>query len=213
MKPATWTLVTALTSALTSAMPARPSPPTLRETALAFSSLQQLNETGYVVADGKPVPYLIRRLPANAFPGLPGPIAAILDQRGCLIPQTYAARAPENVVRASLEHAGSSDWAVLCSAEGKVSLLVFFASEPDQPRVLATSPETERLQRHGSETWGFNWGIDQATPQGVHDAQSGMEPRPPKPDHDALADSVIEHRTIYHFYANGRWTLLEMPAP
>jgi hypothetical protein len=30
-------------------------------------------------------------------------------------------------------------------------------------------------------------------------------------DHDALADSVIDHRTVYHFYKKNVWTLVEMP--
>jgi hypothetical protein len=27
-------------------------------------------------------------------------------------------------------------------------------------------------------------------------------------DHDALADSVVDQRTVYHFYSNHAWTLL-----
>ena len=78
--------------------------------------------------------------------------------------------------------------------------------------VLASSPETQRLQAHDpSGVLGFNWGIDPATPEQVHEAQSGLEHKPALVDHDALADSVVEHRTIYHFYAKASWTLLEMP--
>ena len=56
---------------------------------------------------------------------------------------------------------------------------------------------------------GFNWGIDPASPEHVHEAQIGMSHRPPRLDHDALADSVIDHRTVYHFFAqNGAWTVV-----
>ena len=34
---------------------------------------------------------------------------------------------------------------------------------------------------------------------------------PARLDHDALADSVVEGRTIYHFYSKNAWTILEMP--
>lgn len=172
----------------------------------------QLTETGTIAAGGESVRYVIHRLPVSSFPMLPKAIEDALNQRGCLIPQTYEAHRPENVVQASLERPGASDWAVLCSARGTVSLLVFFASAPEKPLALATAPETERLQPHdASGVFGFNWGIDPASPEQVHEAQSGLEPRPRRLDHDALVDSVIERRTVYHFYANGLWTLLDMP--
>ncbi len=179
------------------------------------------NTRGQLTFAGRSVPYLIRRLPVSSFPNLPSNIQAELTLRGCLIPQTYEAHQPENVVHGSFERPGSSDWAVLCSARGTVSLLVFFGARPDEhsgqhpnqePFVLASAPETERLQPHPpADGLGFNWAIEAATLQQVHDAQAGLEPRPPAIDHDALADSTIDHRTVYHFYANGAWTLLDMP--
>jgi hypothetical protein len=169
-----------------------------------------LNTTGSIVIDGHPTPYLIRHLPTSSFPNLPAAIQQQLDHRGCLIPQSFEARQPENVVHASLERSSSSDWAVLCSSRGTVSLLVFFGSGSNQPFTLASAPETERLQTHGSSgVLGFNWAIDPATPQDVHEAQLGMRHPPPHLDHDALADSVVDRRTDYHFYLSNSWTLID----
>ncbi len=169
-----------------------------------------LNVSGQIVVAGHPTPYLIRHLPVNSFPQLPTAVEDALTRRGCLIPQTYEARRPENVVHASLERAGSSDWAVLCSVNGTVSLLVFFSSNSFAPTVLATSPETERLQSHGAgNVLGFNWAIDPASPQEVHEAQMSMRHPPPRVDHDALADSVIDQRTVYYFYSKNAWTLID----
>jgi hypothetical protein len=173
-----------------------------------------LNEQGKVVLAGRSTPYLIRHLPVNSFPQLPARIQEALDRRGCTIPQTYEAHGPENVVHGSLERAGSSDWAVLCSAQGTVSLLVFFGerTEGTQPAVLASTSETERLQAHGAtEVLGFDWGIDRATPEQIEEAQSGMAHRPARVDHDAVAEAMIDHPTIYHFYAKGAWSRLQMP--
>jgi hypothetical protein len=168
-----------------------------------------LDSSGQVVIDGRATPYLIRHLPVNAFPQLPASIQNALTRRGCLIPQTYEAHQPENVVHASFERSGSSDWAILCSVEGKVSLLVFFAGG-GQPTVLASAPETDRLQAHGfTNVLGFNWGIDPASPETVHEAQLGMRHPPPRPDHDALADSIIDQKTIYRIYARGVWTVID----
>ena len=109
--------------------------------------------------------------------------------------------------------AGADDWAVLCSVKGEVSLLVFSLMHRSTRRSWQQQKRSQRLQqqREGKDVLGFNWGIDRATPLQVHEAQTGLEHRPPAPDHDALADSVIEHRTIYHFYAKGHWTMLDMP--
>jgi hypothetical protein len=175
------------------------------------SSSTPLNESGQVKVDGRSVSYLIHRLPVNAFPDLPSSIVDELNQRQCSIPQSYEAHHPENVVHASLERAGSSDWAVLCSAEGKVSLLVFFGNAPAaRPSVLGMAEEKERLQRHDSSgDLGFNWAIEAASPQAVHEAQSAMEKRPPRPDHDALADITLDRTTLYRFFKKGSWTVLD----
>jgi hypothetical protein len=171
---------------------------------------QRLVESGQVVVDGQSASYLIRRLPVSSFPDLPPGVADLLSQRDCLVPQTYAAHHPENVIHASLEHSGSSDWAVLCSAQGTVSLLVFFGSASGRPIVLSSAPETKRLQRHDSTgVLGFNWAIDPASPETVHHAQSAMQRKPPPLDHDALADSVVEHGTFYRMYIQHAWTVVE----
>jgi hypothetical protein len=170
-----------------------------------------LVESGQINVDGHPTPYVIRHLPISSFPDLPPVIQQQLDHRGCLIPQTYEAHGPENVVHASLERPGSSDWAILCSAQGTVSLLVFFGDSSSQPFMLASAPETERLQTHDpSDVLGFNWGIDPASPEQVHDAQLPMRHPPPRLDHDALADTLVDRHTVYHFYLKSAWVVLEM---
>jgi hypothetical protein len=171
---------------------------------------QRLVESGQVVVDGQRSAYLIRRLPVSSFPDLPSGVADLLSQRECLVPQTYAAHHPENVIHASLERSGSSDWAVLCSAQGTVSLLVFFGSASGRPIVLSSAPETKRLQRHDSTgVLGFNWAIDPASPETVHQAQSTMQQKPPSLDHDAVADSVVDHSTVYRIYFQHAWTVVE----
>jgi hypothetical protein len=170
-----------------------------------------LIESGQIMFDGHSTSYVIRHLPVSSFPDLPAAIQQQLDHRGCLIPQTYEAHRPENVIHASLQRPGSSDWAILCSAQGTVSLLVFFGDDSSQPFTLASAPETERLQTHDpSGVLGFNWGIDPASPEQVHDAQVDMQHPPPRLDHDALADTLVDRHTVYHFYLKSAWIVLEM---
>ena len=182
----------------------------------AHGNEHPLTQSGQVVVDGKATPYLIRHLPISSFPAIPGRIAEGLNKRGCTVPQTYEAHRPENVIHASFERPGSSDWAVLCSVDASVSLLVFFGSDAGsaeaRPIVLASALEVQRLQAHpGSATLGFNWAIDPASPEQIHEAQNGLANRPAKVDHDALADSVIDHSTTYHFFSSSEWTALPMP--
>jgi hypothetical protein len=173
---------------------------------------QRLVESGQIEIAGQQARYIIRRLPVNAFPDLPNGIAEQLNLRQCMIPQSYEAHHPENVVHASLERPGSADWAVLCSANGKVTLLVFFGSYPAKPAVLASALEKQRLQRHDSSgELGFDWAIDAASPEAVHQAQSSMERKPPRIDHDALADITVDRTTMYRFFSRGTWKLLDMP--
>jgi hypothetical protein len=173
---------------------------------------QRLLESGTAVVDGQRAEYRIRRLPVSSFPDLPSGIADLLTQRECLVPQTYAAHHPENVIHASLERSGSSDWAVLCSAQGTVSLLVFFGSASGRPILLSSTLETKRLQRHDSTgILGFNWAIDPASPETVHQAERGMPRKSPPLDHDAVADSVVDHRTIYRYFTKGAWSLVDLP--
>jgi hypothetical protein len=174
----------------------------------AQGAADALNEQGKIVVSGHATAYLIRRLPVSSFPQLPAAVENELNRRGCLVPQTYEAHAPENVVEASLERRGSKDWAVLCSVRGTVSLLVFFEGGAE-PEVLATAPETERLQAHGAAgLLGFDWGIDAATPEQVREAQAGMAHPPARLEHDALGDSLIDQTTIYHYYSGHAWVVV-----
>lgn len=173
---------------------------------------QSFNESGKTSVQGRTVSYLIRRLPVDSFPDLPDAIRAVLIERGCMIPQTYEAHRPENVIHASFERPGSSDWAVLCSQHSKVDLLVFFARTPEKPMTLVSVSELGRLERHDlSGVFGFDWGIDRASPEQVRQAQAGMERHPPLLDHDALAETVLNQKTVFHFYKNSVWTIFDVP--
>jgi hypothetical protein len=184
----------------------------LLSAAAAFGQAPPFVLTGQLSVAGRAIPYRIRNLPVSSFPELPSSVADALTTRGCLIPQTYEAKRPENVIHASLERPGSNDWAVLCATNGKVSLLVFFASgSPATPVILATSSETDRLQAHDlTGELGFNWGIDPASPKRIHDAQAGMAHRPQPPDHDCLADTTLDRQTIYHLYRDGVWERVDV---
>jgi hypothetical protein len=68
----------------------------------------------------------------------------------------------------------------------------------------------ERLQRQDSSgVLGFDWGFDPASPRRVREAQSGMVHHPAPLDHDALEDTVLNQKTVYRFYTQSAWTVVD----
>jgi hypothetical protein len=170
-------------------------------------------ETGRVrLPGGNEVVYRIRLLPLASFPSLPAEVTAQLEQRKCMIPQTYEARAPENVVHASLERKGSNDWAVLCSVNGATTLYVFFQSQPGAPVALRHQRDTEWLGSEVLGAYGAAWGIGRRSSSQIR--QSARRSAGPNAvrmdfDHDGIEDAFIEKSSTTHYFQDGTWTTLE----
>ena len=164
-------------------------------------STEQL-ETGFKEMHGKPsAPYQIRLLPVSSFPQLPALIARELDAKGCLIPQTYEAHEPENVIRGSFEKSGSNDWAVLCSVKGITNLYVFFGSNLAEPIALRSQADSKWLGKDWSQDYGSAWGISTMS--------ADVMPRVDQFDHDGIEDAFIEQSAVVHYYVKGRWASYE----
>jgi len=165
-------------------------------------------ETGLVEsAGGDQLHYRIRLLPLASFPALPGAIVAQLSRRECMIPQTFEAQQPENVVHGEFRAPGSSDWAALCSASGSTTLYVFFAGQFDTPIALRSQPDSDWLGAEpGSSVFGSSWGIAtlpaselRASPN-LHQAATL--------DHDAIDDARLERSDTIRYFQAGKWLSL-----
>jgi hypothetical protein len=200
----------AVTAAMAALMAAVPSFAAAQSEPGAASSEQI--ETGRVrMPGGNEVVYRIRLLPLASFPSLPAEVTAQLEQRKCMIPQTYEARAPENVVHASLERKGSSDWAVLCSVNGATTLYVFFQSQPGAPVALRHQRDTEWLGSEVLGAYGAAWGIARRSPSQIRQMQlhrNGMTAKSDI-DHDGIEDAFIEKSSMTHYFQDGSWITLE----
>jgi hypothetical protein len=168
-------------------------------------------EEGHLQSQGGDVVfYRIRLLPVASFPDLPGSVATQLRSRRCMIPQTFEAQAPENVIHGALRSAGSSDWAALCSVEGSTTLYVFLAGQFDAPLALRSQPDTAWLGAEpGSSLFGSAWGIGlrgaanlRASRQ-LHGAANF--------DHDGIEDAHLERSATVRYYQDGRWLALGGP--
>jgi hypothetical protein len=168
-------------------------------------------ETGRVrLPGGTEVVYRIRLLPLASFPALPAAVAAQLEERKCMVPQTYAAREPENVVHGSLEKKGSDDWAVLCSVDGATTLYVFFQSQLSAPIVLRHQRDAEWLGSEVLSLYGSAWGISRRGPSQIR-AAKGVAAKHVVFDHDGIEDAFIDKSSSTHYFQDGSWTIIESP--
>lgn len=146
--------------------------------------------------------YRIRLLPVSSFPQLPAIVAQQLDEKGCMIPQTYEAHEPENVIHGSFEKQESSDWAVLCSISRVTTLYVFFQSNLANPIALRHQPDTEWL--------GVEWSLDYGSAWGIATRPARLMPVTMRADHAGIDDSFVEKSTTVHYFNNGQWTTIDL---
>lgn len=151
--------------------------------------------------------YAFRMLPPTSFTELPAAIRSDLERRHCLIPQSYEARTPENVIHGAFHEKGSSDWAVLCSQQGTSTLLVFWNSSATKPLELAPQLDTDTADPHDeTKMLGYARGIDPASPGSIMEVIAN---KPYGPfDHDGIKDAHIEKSSVVHYFKNGTWTTL-----
>ena len=176
---------------LTAPLPATPQD--LRQRQTAAANAERIESGSVLSADGQPVAYRIRLLPVSSFPDLPGAVATELNRRGCMIPQSFEAKQPENVIHGAFRAAGSSDWAALCSSQQTTTLYVFFAGQ-----ALGTEP--------GGSVFGSAWGI---ADRSVAELRSTPAIRRGLTiDHDAIDDARLERSLAIHYFEAGRWVNL-----
>jgi hypothetical protein len=161
-------------------------------------------ETGQVQVAGKVRSYHLRRLPLSSFPDLPPSVSSILAQRGCMIPQTWEAHRPENVIHGAFYQAGHQDWAVLCSQRGESSLLVF-RDGMGMPLELASYRDKDRLApTTAAGQLGYAWAIDSASPTRLRQFAPGQ-----RFEHQGIEDSLVEYSSILHYWRDGQWLSIE----
>ncbi len=91
-------------------------------TLLAASIIATAQDTEKIVRGHKgDQSFAFRMLPPATFTEIPAPILRDLEKRHCMIPQSYEAKSPENVVHGAFLQQGSNDWAVLCSQDGTLN--------------------------------------------------------------------------------------------
>lgn len=169
-----------------------------------FAQNDELLEKGQTQFRGRTQEYRIRRLPLSSFPQLPAGARMVLEQRGCLIPQTWQAKRPENVIHGAFLAVGNDDWAALCSAAGESSLLVF-RNGMGMPLELARHRDMDRLTATNvANLMGYAWAIDPASPARLRQFAPGQ-----RFEHEGVEESLVDISSLLHFWKEGKWVEIE----
>jgi hypothetical protein len=152
----------------------------------------------------------IRRLPVEAFPGLPPAVAGILRARNCTVPQPSGGGAPRNVIRGDFFTKGETGWAVLCSVHNSTALLVFRNGVDTNPVTVNTSEDRNYLEGLDGDVIGYAREITAAGRDFImrhYRAYGG--PEPPPIDHQGVDDAFLEKASITWYFHNDQWLRLQ----
>ena len=153
----------------------------------------------------------IDRLGPRAFAMLPSEVTTVLESRGCMIPQSYSADRPQNVIRGRFLSADTEAWAVLCSVSDSSTILVFGDESPNEPLELAPAADRNWLQGIGDGRIGYSRVLGVASPEYIGEQYrlyGGADPLPPL-THDGIADIFTEKASIVWYWHGGKW--LQLP--
>ena len=151
----------------------------------------------------------IKRLPPATFKEVPGEIVQQLKARGCTVPQSFVELRPHNVIRGRYARPGQTDWAALCSKEGKSSIVVFWGKPTACPAELAAAEDKGFLQGIGGDRIGYSRllsAVGRAFILEHNQAHGG--PKPPPIDHDGIDDAFAEKASTVQYCYQGKWLTL-----
>lgn len=151
----------------------------------------------------------IRRLEPNAFPWLPAEIASALRARKCTVPQPAGATSPRNVIRGEFFESGLQSWAVLCSARGWSTILVFRAAQDAAPHAVGKREDRNYMQSLDEHSFGYSREIRAVGRDFIIRHDNGYPvAKPPRTDHEGIDDGFLEKASEVWYFHAGKWFTL-----
>jgi hypothetical protein len=146
-------------------------------------------------------PWKIRTLPTASFPEMPAVMRRELETRRCLIPQSYEAHRPENLVHGSFYALDKTDWATFCLADGWVSLLVFREGTAVPIELMhVTVADSVGPTGKPREPFGFYLAVDAVPPQRLRQLK-----RKNSSVLDSLETSIVDGNSVIHQWNGEAW--------
>ena len=164
-------------------------------------------------APAEPTDTLVPRLSPADFENLPAGVTRALLDRRCMIPQaSWAIPEPHNVIRGRFARPGQEDWAVLCSREGRLTIVIFWSGSASDVTELDEGEERIVMQRTGDGRFDFSKVIgvaDSAFIRRMH-AHFPDSPEPPAVlDHDGINVLFVEKASVVLYLYEGKWLRLQ----
>jgi hypothetical protein len=147
----------------------------------------------------------------SEFSDLPASIQRALEQRGCVVPQSYPDSTPHNVVRGRFTSPDEVDIAVLCARDSTTTILVFRGASTDSVAELASQPHAdERMAGDSAATFWHSRAIDRADSAYIRTRfERYGGPKPPRIDHEGINDIFVEKASVVWYWYGGRWLQLQ----
>jgi len=115
-----------------------------------------------------------------------------------------------SVINGEFARAGQKDWAVLCSAKGASSILVFWKGSEKGPADLAPAKDIDYLQGDGGDKIVYSRGIlPVGRDQILGDYKAFGGPVPPPIDHQGIDDAFVGKASGVHYFFKGKWLRLQ----
>src|SRR3569832_1023729 len=147
----------------------------------------------------------IVRLEPTKFPMLPSAIKHELESRSCLIPQSYEAEQPENVISGQFGKNKDLDWAVLCSKDRESSILIFWDGSVKDVESIEKHSDKEFIELIGGKpvyarviSTIDKAGISAYAERSAEDAHTLFS-------HDGIKDVYSWRASIVHYFDKGKW--------
>jgi len=152
----------------------------------------------------------INRLSVSAFPSLPPGFRDLLQKRGCLVPQSFAQETPHNVIHGEFAKKGQTDWAALCSRDGKSSVMVSWGGAASCPSELAQGDDVHSLTATAAGVIRFArhlGSVDEGFIRTHYEAYGGVAP-PAVIDHSGIDYRFLEKGSVVFYCHRGKWLRL-----
>ena len=152
----------------------------------------------------------IVKRPPRAFALLPTAFRDSLSRDGCEIPQPWGAPVTANAIRGHFASRRQTDYAVLCSADGRSTIRVFWGGPRRCASTFDAGLDRGYLQVVDAGTIGYSHQILTASYRMIvrHRKWYGG-PEIPADRHDGIDDAYLGKASVTMYCSHGEWVPLQ----
>ena len=150
----------------------------------------------------------IQYLSPMEFDNIPMDVRTSLTKLGCTIPQPhpfFRLAEHQNIVSGEFGGAGQTDWAALCSRDGRSEIIVIWGGTQHCPGVVVEKrPDRSSMQSMGPHGMVYSRAIGRF-PASIKTLFKMDEGVPEKRAHDAISDTFLDKGGSAAYCHEGKW--------